>query len=363
MSARRVNLNRLAERWERRQRERATLAQEEALEAHRRKPLELISVREHVDLRCSAARAWEFVVDPGNAAGLDDDPAALSCAVPGTPAGAVGEWQCTFSHRFDGAMIGRVEEVTALVPGSLVVARSLSTMHLWAGALELTADGDRSCRLAYEVSAEVHPEQAEVFSAEASRAARRVLSRAAHALDGRPLVLEPAAPPRGPNPGHESREVAVIVALAAVECSATAEHVWTFMLNPSNDRLDSPDPDALSFRVPGTPAGGAGELRCVIVHTAGGALVAMLQELIAIDRGRSFVTRSRSLTHAARTTTVVEALASGARLTTRLEIEVHPDEAESARRRFTAGAVHHLEAVRGRLESSADGVPPGLRPS
>ena len=350
-----MNLTRLAARWEQRQRELAGLEQQERLAAHLKEPLELVSVREHVDLSCAAAEVWQFVVDPGNAALLDEDPGALSFTVPGTPAGRVGERQCTLSHRFDGALIGRVEEITDLVPGSRIVARSLSTMHLSAGALEISAGtvgGAGSCRLTYEMSAEVHPDQAPAFRVDARRAARRMLARAAHALDGRPLVLEPGPPARQPDSRHEAREVVLVVAHAEVECSAPAGRVWDFVLAASNDRLDSFDPEAISFGLPGAPAGGVGELRCVIVHSVTGALVAMVQEVTGIDPGRSFVTRSRSLTHAARTTTVVEALGNGTRLSTRLELEVHPDEAGSAQRRFTAGAAHHLEAVRRHLEAS-----------
>lgn len=323
-----MNLTRLAARWERRQRERASLEQQERLEAPLKEPLELVSVREHVDLSCAAAEVWQLVVDPGNAALLDEDP---------------------------GALIGRVEEITDLVPGSRIVARSLSTMHLSAGALEISAGtmgGDGSCRLTYEMSAEVHPDQAPAFRVDARRAARRMLARAAHALDGRSLAQEPAPLARQPDSRHEAREVVLVVAHAEVERSAPAGRVWDFVLAASNDRLDSFDPEAISFGLPGTPAGGVGELRCVIVHSVAGALVAVVQEVTGIDHGRSFVTRHRSLTHAARTTTVVEALGNGARLRTRLELEVHPDEADSAQRRYTAGAVHHLEAVRRRLEAS-----------
>ena len=247
-----MNLNRLAQRWERRQQEGALDEQRERFDEHEREPLLLVSVREHLEIARAAALVWRFAVDPGDAALLGEDPAALGFTVPGTLAGQVGERQCLFTHRVDGALIGSVEEIVDLVPSARIVARSLSTMHASAGALEVAELDDRSCRLTYELTAEVHPEQEQAFRDEASRTARRMLARVAHHLDGVPLELAPLPLARPLDPRHAELELVVVVARAMVDTAAAPGRVWAFILDASNDRLNSADPDAIACSVPGT---------------------------------------------------------------------------------------------------------------
>lgn len=88
-------------------------------------PVETVTVSEQVVVAADPAWVWDLAWDPATSV-LVSDNVERAFTVPGTPAGGVGEQQCSLVRQPDGTLVGVIAEVTECDPGHRAVTRSLS---------------------------------------------------------------------------------------------------------------------------------------------------------------------------------------------------------------------------------------------
>lgn len=309
------------------------------VQAHLRRPLVTAHVCEQVAVPRTAAEIWAFVTDPGNEGAILGAQHVRSFVVPGTPAGAVGEVLCTVVRQGDGSWKGVLGETVERVEGVRLVVRVLSEGHGHRETVTV-ADGE----LTWEVAAETHPEHVEALRPRLSAALVEHLGRIAACMTGQvaPEVDAPCVPRCA-----DGGSIVDIEVTAAIEIASSAEDAWELVADAERVALESSDPSAVSFTVPGSRRGEVGELVCVLVDRVGGGRAATFQQVVGLRPGRSIVLRSLSGVpeHAWEREVVVEPLPIGARLTHRVLIPVHRHERVSARVLYGQGATRYLRVV------------------
>lgn len=282
-----------------------------------------IVVERALPVAAPAEVALGVLADPASASLQVSEPGAFGFVVPGTPAGAVGERRVVvvpdpWSH----ALLGVVSDVVEVVPGRRVVVMPRGAGRPLRRTLTADPTGPDSCVLRVALDAHAPADGVALMHETLAPELDHALAAVAHHLG----VGPPPAPP------HESvvlrnirrdderrawRTAAVPHVTVTVHASAVVPaaplRVWLAVTDARHDHWWQPDPDAVAFTVPGTPAGRPGELRCVVRY-GGGGLEATFAETLAVDEGQAFVTRDRGFFSGVRTTWV-EPVAGGARVT------------------------------------------------
>lgn len=311
---------------------------------HARMPVVPVVVRDEVRLSHPAAAVWALVTDPAREHELAAPAHVRAFTVPGTPVGAPGELQCSVVRRADGAWVGLLTETVERVEGSRLVLRVLSAPHSHRETIELVADGDVGCVLRWEVAAEGHRRSAAAQSAALAQELHHQLGRVAVALVGRP-VAEPWTSRHLCCATDPLEDVDVTVDLSV---PATPDAAWRVVSDADHFALDSSNPGASSFTVPGTPRAEAGEIVCLLTRPVGPGVTSMFWQIVRVEPGRSVVARSLSTDpmHAMDREVAVEPDGDGARVTFRVHVRMHGSDARRERRRLAEVGEDYLERVR-----------------
>lgn len=257
-----------------------------------------------------AHEALRVLVDPATTPAIEG-PEAFTVLLPGRPVGAVGERRCVVVPVPVGsALVGHVQEVVELVPGrrwasvdlagSERLRRSCTAEPLLpdTSLLRLTVEGTGPADVARHAEEALGPEL------------DHALAVVAHLVAGWP-------PPQRPEPSAALRRIRATeerrwwdlaraprqtVRLHDVaRTDASPVRTWLAVADGSHEHWYAADPDALSFTVPGTPAGEPGELRVMVHHGSTGGLDGHVSEVLAVEPGRALVVRERGLFPTVRT--------------------------------------------------------------
>ena len=159
---------------------------------------------------------------------------------------------------------------------------------------------------------------------------------------------EPREQPPAREPVAVSEEMPVMV---------DADRLWRLVWDPATSPLVF-DHVVSAFTLPGTPAGQVGELQMSVVACQDGTLVGTVEEVVELGPGYRAVTRSRSSTQPATSTTLILPLdQGGCVLRYRLEHLVPADTADAARRDYQEFIRRYLSRVRELAEASQQGHP------
>ncbi|MBB2923252.1 hypothetical protein [Cellulomonas cellasea] len=276
------------------------------------------------------------------------DAAVPTFVVPGTPVGAVGEVRCVLRWRRDGALVGTLHELLAVVPGHTRVQRERQELQTLVTTTTVDPLPDGSCRVAVWFAFQTARRGADAARTRMEVVPRRQLALLADRLAGAPAVpavLEP----------HDESDLDGHELMVSTTVPATPEAVWAVVRPAEAARLDVADPDAVTFTVPGTPAGEIGEQICVVATWRPPVREAAVLEVIAQDPGRSFAVRSLSAPHLLAQAVVLEAVPGGTEVTVVVSLQEHaPVLAREAARRWDA-AEAYLARMRDAVGSSAAG--------
>lgn len=314
-----------------------------AARAHERRPVITVHVREQVAVPHSAAELWAFVTDPANDRELLGPQHVRSFTVPGTPRDEVGEIGCVVVRLSDGAWRGFLSQTEERVEGLRLVVRSLSDTHERVDAVTV-ADG----LLTWEVTADTHPESADAIRAGlAEHVGRCVALLAGEALSHPVTTYEPRC-------GDASTLVDLEVT-AALDVRHSPQAAWAVVGDAAAVALETNDPTAVSFTVPGSRRGEVGELVCVIQETAAGGRMATFQQVVGRTPGRSIVFRGLSAVaeHAWEREVCVDPAPGGARLSSRVRVPVHERKRSATRYAFTRGAERYLAVIADEMRAPA----------
>ena len=325
------------EKWRVDQRQRAV----------RRLPLVEVHVRDEVALPQSSGEIWRFITDPANDGPVLGAAHVRTFVVPGTPAGAVGEVQCTVL-RVPTGRGGQLLQVVERVEGVRFAGRALSLgiRHVETATV---ADGLLSWEAVVETQ---EPLAAQVRALVQQRVAGH-LARIATLLDG--AVPGEQVVPFVTSCDDRSALVDVEVHVSA-DLRVSPEVAWAHLRDARTVAFASSDPTATSFTVPGSRQGEVGELVCVLAGTPDGGRGATFQQVVGMDPGRSIVTRALSVVaeHAWERELRVEALpGGGSRVTHHVRVPVHRRQAAATRGAWTADAQRYLAAIETALLATA----------
>ena len=312
-----------------------------------RKPLAPVVVRDEVRLPHPAAAVWDLLTEPAREHDLAGPAHVRGFTVPGTPVGAVGERQCAVVRRADGAWVGMLSETEERVEGSRLVLRSLSSPTSHRETIELTANGDVACILRWEVAAEGRGGSAATLRDDVAQQLHRQLARVAVAMVGRPAT-EPWTARHLCCATDPLEDIDVTVGLSM---PALPDAAWRVVSDADRFALDSSNPGATSFTVPGTPKAEAGEIVCFVRGPVGPGVMAMFWQVVGVEPGRSVVARSLSTDpmHVMEREVAVEPDGDGVRVTFRVHVRVHGSDARRERRRLLEVGEDYLERVRAEL--------------
>ncbi|WP_146929830.1 hypothetical protein [Cellulomonas xylanilytica] len=320
---------------------------DQRLRAVQRLPLVQVRVREQVALPASAATIWSLVGDTGNDAAVVGPSHVRTFVVPGTPAGAVGELRCTVLRRPDGSWAGHLLQVVERVEGVRFAGRALSLgfRHL---ETVTVADG----LLTWEAAVETQQPVAAQVQALVQRNVAGHVARIAAVLDGDAPAEDTV--PFVTSCDDRSALVDVEVSVSA-DLRIPVDVAWAHVRAARSVALESADPTATSFTVPGSPQAEPGELVCVIAATSDGGRAATFQQVVGQEAGRSVVSRSLSVVaeHAWERELRVEPIPGGARVTYRVRVPVHRRQAAATRATWTADAQRYLGAIESALVAAA----------
>ena len=315
--------------------------------AVRRHPQVQVRVREQVAVPQSAAELWRFISDPAHDGPIVGAAHVRTFVVPGTPAGAVGEVQCMVLRRPDGSWAGQLLQVVERVEGVRFAGRALSLgyRHLETATV---ADG----LLTWEAVVETEEPLAGQVRTAVQKSVAGHLARIAALLDGD--VPQEQVVPFVSSCDDRSALVDLEITVSA-DLRVTPEVAWAHVRDSRTVALESSDPTATSFTVPGTRQGDVGELVCVIVGTPDGGRIATFQQVVGGEPGRSTVTRALSVVaeHAWEREVLVDPLPDGARVTHRVRVPVHRRQVAATRATWTADAQRYLGAIEAALVASA----------
>ena len=160
-------MDRLSDRWQHR-REGAPGEQPPAMVP--------LTVSEQVTVMVDAERLWRLVWDPATSV-LVFDHVVSAFALPGTPAGQVGEMQMSVITCHDGTLIGTVEEVVELGPGYRAVTRSRSSTQPATSTTLILPLDQGGCVLRYRLDHLVPADAADATRRDYQDLTRRYLSR------------------------------------------------------------------------------------------------------------------------------------------------------------------------------------------
>lgn len=317
-------------------------------------PVPLVVTRS-LAVRAPAERAFAVLADPANAPLRTGSPASFGFVVPGTPAGMVGERRCVVvPSTFGTALVGAVSDVVEVVPGRRLVLMPRGPGRPLRTTLAAEPTGPDTCVLRVSVHATAPAAGTALIDELHGAELEHDLAAVAHVVAGGPPpgpVVEGVLAKRMRTADDRAAwQLATaprttITVHAAVDVPVPPVRAWLAVADARGDRWWDHDPDAVSFTVPGTPAGRVGELRCVLRHETGG-LGTAIAEVLAVDEGRALVTRDRGHQPGVRTTWV-EPAPGGSRITREAVLDVLDDsparrahEAEDLRRGLEALARH-----------------------
>lgn len=265
--------------------------------------------------------------------------------VPGTPAGEVGELRCVVTRRSDGALAGTVHELLAIVPGRTRVHSEAQQYQDFVTTTTVEPVSETACEVAVWFTFQTSRKKAETSRRQAEVVPGLHLDRLVDHLAGVP------APPTVLVPHDESDLDGTEIVVSSIVGAPPAE-VWAVVRPAEQARLDQDDPDAVTFTVPGTPAGQVGEQICLVARWRPPVREVAILEVIAQDPGRSFAVRSLSAPHLLAQAVVLDAVPGGTQVTVIVSLQDHGPvlARESARRRAAAAAylARIDEAVRNR---------------
>ena len=166
----------------------------------------------------------------------------------------------------------------------------------------------------------------------------RLSERWQHRRDGAPREQPPAMVP--------------VTVSEQVTVKADADRLWRLVWDPATSPLVF-DHVMSAFTLPGTPAGKVGEMQMHVVACQDGTLVGTIEEVVELGPGYRAVTRSRSSTVPATSTTLILPLdQGGCVLRFRLDHLVPADTATAARGDYQDSARRYLSRVRELAEAS-----------
>ncbi|WP_182112724.1 MULTISPECIES: hypothetical protein [unclassified Actinotalea] len=303
-----------------------------------------------------AADALRVLVDPASTPAIEG-PDTFTVLVPGRPVGAVGERRCFVRPVGAGAALsGSLQEVVEVDPGRRWASVDLSgSMRLRRSVTAEPVSPD-TCLLRVAIEGVGPDGVARHLEGALGPLLDHDLTAAAHLVAGWP-------PPPPPEPNAMLRRIRAqdeqalwrlvrapretVRAHDVVRTSAAPVRAWLAVADARNDCWDDPDPDAVSFTVPGTPPGQVGELRCRVHHGSTG-IDGHIAEVMAVDPGEAIVVRERGLVAAVRTTWVAPD-GAGTRITREVVVDSPTPEATRLRlaedlRRWREALVRHLGA-------------------
>ncbi len=280
-----------------------------------------------------AAEVWALL--PDALLGADEMPTFV---VPGTAVDDIGEVRCLVRRRGDGALVGSLHELLAIVPGHTRVTREVRQLPL-VTTTTVEPTSDTSCEVAVWLTFPSIRKEAEEMRARMAIVPRVQLDELTDRLAG----LPPVATRRTQHDESDLRSAEVHV---RDTLPATPADVWAVVRPAENARLDQADPDAVTFTVPGTPAGEVGEKICLVARWRPPIREAAILEVIAQESGTSFAVRSLSAPHLLAQAVVLKAVPGGTEMTVTVHLHEHEPviEREAATRR--AAALAYLDRVR-----------------